>query len=140
MGLAASQARYLFISSRINDLESNLMSISAKDLALTDKANDISEQYNFALNNTNLALNGQIGFGYDQTMGETAMNSENGLYMLSDSKNKTVLTSTYAKAAKAAGISEDGSSTLADNNNAKAAFLNAVKGSPKKANDWNEVL
>lgn len=139
MGLAASQAKLLFITARTNQVEAGLMSISSKEMLLTDKAADLSEQYNYNRTQTMLAYNGQAGFTYDMLMGESALNSGNPLAFLTNSTdNKVILDPIYATAAKAAGIAEKGGTTL--NNDVKAAFLTAMGATSKSGESFENIL
>lgn len=137
MGLAAGQARYLFISSRCIDLEKGLMSLSMKELALKDRANDIAEARDYATNLQHLEFNGNKNFSYDDMMGEAALNNGQLYYLTTnDGSNKVVLDSRYAAGMKAAGISADGGEFT---NNGYDAFLNSVAGKPQSAKNWIEV-
>lgn len=137
MGLAAGQARYLFISSRCIDLEKGLMSLSMKELALKDRANDIAEARDYATNLQHLEFNGNKNFSYDDMMGEAALNNGQLYYLTTnDGSNKVVLDSRYADGMKAAGISADGGEFT---NNGYDAFLNSVAGKPQSAKNWIEV-
>ena len=137
MGLAAGQARYLFISSRCIDLEKGLMNLSMKELALKDRANDIAEARDYATNLQHLEFNHNKNFSYDDLMGEAALNNGQLYYLTTnDGSNKVVLDSRYAAGMKAAGVSADGGEFT---NNGYDAFLNAVAGKPQSANDWTEV-
>ena len=137
MGLAAGQARYLFISSRCIDLEKGLMNLSMKELALKDRANDIAEARDYATNLQHLEFNGNKNFSYDDMMGEAALTNGQLYYLTTnDGSNKVVLDSRYAAGMKAAGVSADGGEFT---NNGYDAFLNAVAGKPQSANDWTEV-
>ena len=137
MGLAAGQARYLFISSRCIDLEKGLMNLSMKELALKDRANDIAEARDYATNLQHLEFNHNKNFSYDDMMGEAALNNGQLYYLTTnDGSNKVVLDSRYAAGMKAAGVSADGGEFT---NNGYDAFLNAVAGKPQSANNWTEV-
>lgn len=137
MGLAAGQARYLFISSRCIDLEKGLMNLSMKELALKDRANDIAEARDYATNLQHLEFNHNKNFSYDDMMGEAALNNGQLYYLTTnDGSNKVVLDSRYAAGMKAAGVSADGGEFT---NNGYDAFLNSVAGKPQSANDWTEV-
>ena len=65
MGLSAAQAKYLFISSRIIDVQGALMTNSMKQLALTDKSSDIAEAKEYALNAQQWQFNGNAQFDYN---------------------------------------------------------------------------
>lgn len=138
MGLSASQARYLFISARMNDLEAGMLTLSAQQLRLKDQASDIEERRDYELNLLELQFNGNANFTYDDFMGENAMNNGQ-IYFLTtnDGNNRVVLNQKYANGMQAAGIAEEGGDATFD---AEVNFMNAVAGKPKKANDWKEVI
>ena len=138
MGLAASQARYLFISTRMNDLEAGMMRLSAQQLRLTDQANDIEERRDYEANLMHLEFNGERNFTYDDMMGEAAMNNGEFYFLTTnDGNNRVVLNQKYANAIKAAGIAEEGGEATQD---ALVNFMASAAGTPKSANDWKEVI
>lgn len=138
MGLSASQARYLFISARMNDLEAGMLSLSAQQLRLKDQANDIEERRDYELNLLELQFNGNANFTYDDFMGENAINNGQ-LYFLTtnDGNDRVVLNQKYANAVKAAGIAEEGGNATLD---AEVKFMSAVAGNPKSVRDWKNVV
>lgn len=139
MGLAASQARYIFITQRKITLEGALMSNSNKQIRLAQEAAELSEEKNAALSRKQWELNGNADFDYDMLMGDAAMNSKDGLYlvMTSGKDSHIVLNSKYASAMCAARIAPTGGkasdSSLAD-------FMNYAAGSPKTAASWLDVI
>lgn len=138
MGLAASQARYLFISTRMNDLEAGMMRLSAQQLRLTDQANDIEERRDYEANLMHLEFNGERNFTYDDMMGEAAMNNGEFYFLTTnDGNNRVVLNQKYTNAIKAAGIAEEGGEATQD---ALVKFMASAAGTPKSANDWKEVI
>ncbi|MBR1908760.1 hypothetical protein IJ818_07480 [bacterium] len=110
MGLAAGQARYLFISNRINTVQGALMINSARQMRLADEASDIAEAKDAALNLKHWEFNGNDTFNYDSLMGKSAIEAGNGAYILltNDGNNRVVLNNTYARAMEAAGINQAG--------------------------------
>ena len=138
MGLAASQARYLFISTRMNDLEAGMMRLSAQQLRLSDQANDIEERRDYEANLMHLEFNGERNFTYDDMMGEAAMNNGEFYFLTTnDGNNRVVLNQKYTNAIKAAGIAEEGGEATQD---ALVNFMASAAGTPKSANDWKEVI
>ena len=113
MGLAASQARLLTITSRKSDCEFQSMRYSHQKIALSRNMTDISNEYQNALNKTKLVYD-FYGNG-DQTnpvtYGLLMSPSELNGYMpmlTTTSEGRVVLNSAYAAAARAAGIPQEG--------------------------------
>ena len=113
MGLSAAQARLLTITARKSDCEFQSMSLSHQKIALSRDMERISSEYQNSLNNTKLV--------YDYTSSNTSnMDVSYGLLMtpsiyndyypklVTDAKNRVVLNSSYAAAARAAGIPAEG--------------------------------
>ena len=113
MGLSAAQARLLTITARKSDCEFQSMSLSHQKIALSRDMERISTEYQNSLNNTKLV--------YDYTGTNTSnMDVSYGLLMtpsvyndyypklVTDAKNRVVLNSSYAAAARAAGIPAEG--------------------------------
>lgn len=113
MGLSAAQARLLTITARKSDCEFQSMSLSHQKIALSRDMEKISTDYQNSLNNTKLV--------YDYTGTNTSdMDVSYGLLMtpsiyndyypklVTDAKNRVVLNSSYAAAARAAGIPAEG--------------------------------
>lgn len=113
MGLSAAQARLLTITARKSDCEFQSMSLSHQKIALSRDMERISSDYQNSLNNTKLV--------YDYTGTNTSnMDVSYGLLMtpsiyndyypklVTDAKNRVVLNSSYAAAARAAGIPAEG--------------------------------
>lgn len=113
MGLSAAQARLLTITARKSDCEFQSMSLSHQKIALSRDMERISTEYQNSLNNTKLV--------YDYTGSNTSnMDVSYGLLMtpsvyndyypklVTDAKNRVVLNSSYAAAARAAGIPAEG--------------------------------
>ncbi len=113
MGLSAAQARLLTITARKSDCEFQSMSLSHQKIALSRDMERISSEYQNSLNNTKLV--------YDYTGSNTSnMDVSYGLLMtpsiyndyypklVTDAKNRVVLNSSYAAAARAAGIPAEG--------------------------------
>lgn len=138
MGLSASQARYLFLSSRANDLESNLLKLSAESMRLTYLANDIADEKDYALNLQHLEFNDKRFFNYSDMMGENAV-ANGQLYFMTtnDGNNRVVLNTNYANAMKAAGIPEEGGQASQEG---LINFMGALQGRPKGDYTWKEAV
>ena len=113
MGLAASQARLLTITARKADCEFLSMSLSHQKLALSRNMEKVSSEYQESLNKTKLVYDyyGSGDSEMDLTYGLLMSPSiYNDYYpkMVTDSKNRMVLNSAYAEAARAAGIPAEG--------------------------------
>jgi hypothetical protein len=132
MGLAASQARLLTITARKADCEFQSMALSHQKLALSRSMETVSSDYQNALNSTKLV--------YDyQSTGDSDMALTYGLLMspsiyndyypklLTDSKNRVILDSSYAAAARAAGIPAEGL-TGTPSSDVRNKFIEALAG------------
>ena len=113
MGLAASQARLLTITARKADCEFMSMSLSHQKLALARDMEFISSEYQNALNQTKLVYD-YYGSG-DKTMDLSyGLLMEPSIYndyfpkLVTDTENRVILNSAYAKAARDAGIPAEG--------------------------------
>lgn len=113
MGLAASQARLLTITSRKSDCEYQSMALSHQKIALSRDMNIVSAEYQDALEQTKLVYD-YYGTGdtstqlsYGLLMQPSALND----YMptpITDTTGRIVLDPALAAAAKAAGIPQEG--------------------------------
>lgn len=120
MGLAASQARFLAITSRKANCEFNSMKIAQEKLSITRQLASATQEYQNSLSKTKLVwdLDGSSGtaansgqtydLSYDVMMTPSALNGYDPYYV-TDRSGKIVLNSRMAAAAKAAGIEPDGS-------------------------------
>ena len=120
MGLSASQARLLTITSRKSDCEFQSMRLSHEKIALSRSMTDISNEYQNSLNQTKLVYDfyGTNDKSVDVSYGLFMQPSELNGYMpivTTDATGKVVLDSKYAAAAKAAGIPTEGLGTLPSN-------------------------
>ena len=113
MGLAASQARLLTITSRKADCEFQSMILSHQKIALSRDMEKISTQYQNSLNATKLVYD-YYGSG-DSNMALTygllmTPSAYNDYYpkLVTDAKNRVILNGAYASAARAAGIPAEG--------------------------------
>ena len=113
MGLAASQARLLTITARKSDCEAQSMRYSHQKLALSRDLTNLSNQYQNSLDQTKLVYD-FYGTGDETTplsYGLMMTPSEMNGYLpmlVTDASGKTILSSQYAAAARAAGIPQEG--------------------------------
>ncbi|MBR6723421.1 hypothetical protein IKL64_08195 [bacterium] len=113
MGLAASQARLLTITARKADCEFLSMNLSHQKLALSRSMERVSSEYQDSLNKTKLvydyygAGDSDMALTYGLLMSPSVYNDYYPK-LVSDSKNRIVLNSAYAQAARAAGIPAEG--------------------------------
>ena len=117
MGLAASQARLLTITSRKSDCEFQSMRLSHEKIALSRSMTDISNEYQNALDQTKLVYDfygtndKSLDVSYDLLMKPSELNGYMPI-LTTDSTGKVVLSAKYAAAARAAGIPTEGLGTL----------------------------
>lgn len=136
MGLAASQARFLCITARKMNCEYKSTDLAQQKLEITNQLADISNTYSNALNSTKLVWdNDSVAtastLNYGLLMSPSAANDYNP-YMLSTTTGAIVLTSEYAAAAKAAGISKAGGFGSQDS---RDKFISALAYSGKITED-----
>ncbi len=130
MGLAASQARFLAITSRKARCEFESMQIAQQKLSLSRELEQATADYQASLNQTNLIFDpdgsGETPFDvtYDLLMRPTEVNDYTP-FLLSRRDGRIALSSSMAQAAKAAGIKEDGSIT-GSKQEVYMAFLDAM--------------
>ena len=124
MGIAACQARFLAITARKANCESDAMQIAQQKLSITRDQMKASNDYQAALNATKLAwatdgaglYYNQAGLGgdtYDLTynlMMTPSVLNDYTPYMLTNRSGQIVLDPTMAAAAKAAGLKPNGGS------------------------------
>ena len=113
MGLAASQARLLTITSRKSDCEYESMALSHQKIALARDMNIVSAEYQDALKQTKLVYDfyGTGDTSTQLTYGLLMSPSELNEYMptpITDPSGRIVLDPALAAAAKAAGIPQEG--------------------------------
>lgn len=113
MGLATAQARLLTITARKSDCEFLSMSYSHQKIALSRNMEKVSTEYQNALNQTKLVYDytGTNSSDMDLTYGLLMSPSVYNDYypkLVTDSKNRVILNSSYAAAARAAGIPAEG--------------------------------
>ena len=69
MGLAASQARLLFITSRQNDVSAQMQRVSNQNMILARDEDEVSEKYNRMLSATKLETVDGAELSYENLMG-----------------------------------------------------------------------
>ncbi len=112
MGLAASQARFLAITSRKMNCESQSLQISQQKLSITRDLQKASTEYQQALDATKLVFdcgtadNDVYDLSYAALMTPSAIN-EYEPYLITDTKGKIVLSEAMWKASIAAGIIDE---------------------------------
>lgn len=113
MGLSASQARLLTITSRKSDCEFQSMRLSHEKLSISRDLAQISNKYQNSLDRTKLMFDfygtgeDREQLNYNTLMSPSALND----YMpitITNNEQRVVLDSKYASAAKAAGIPQEG--------------------------------
>lgn len=132
MGLAASQARLLTITARKADCEFQSMSLSHQKLALARDMERVSDEYQSALNTTKLVYDyygsgdSDMALTYDLLMSPSIYNDYYPK-LVTDAKNRVILNSTYAAAARAAGIPAEGLSGT-PSSDVRNKFIEALAG------------
>ncbi len=113
MGLSASQARLLTITSRKSDCEYQSMRLSHQKIALSREMNEISNEYQNSLNQTILYYDfygkGDTSnpLNYNLLMTPSALNDYLPT-LITNQQGRVVVDSAIATAAKAAGIPQEG--------------------------------
>jgi hypothetical protein len=111
MGLAASQARFLAITSRKMNCEFQSMQIAQQKLSVTRDLQKASEDYQASLNATKLIWDttddlGIFDVSYDVMMSPSVLN-EFDPFLITDLNGKILLTEPMFNAALAAGIIDE---------------------------------
>ncbi len=127
MGLAASQARFLGLTSRKANCEFKSTELAEEKLALSNQLSQISNDYFNALNATKLVwqsdvVEGDYNVTYGLLMSPSALNDYNP-YIVTTTTGAIVLTNEYRDAAKAAGISMSGGAATQEG---RDKFINAL--------------
>ena len=91
MGLAASQARLLFITSRQNDVSAKMQRVSNDTMVLARDEDEVITKYNKMLNATKLELKDGVDLSYDALMGSTAINNRGSMSIITNSDGRVVL-------------------------------------------------
>lgn len=130
MGLSASQARLLTITARKSDCEYESMRLSHQKIALSRDMDQVSAEYQDAINQTKLVYdfygnNSQVNpLSYSLLMSPSALND----YIpttITDKSGRVVLTPELARAAKAAGIPQEGMDGL-PSSDMRNAFIDGL--------------
>lgn len=130
MGLSASQARLLTITARKSDCEYESMRLSHQKIALSRDMDQVSAEYQDAINQTKLIYdfygnNSKVNpLSYNLLMSPSALND----YIpttITDKSGRVVLTPELARAAKAAGIPQEGMDGL-PSSDMRNAFIDGL--------------
>lgn len=133
MGLAASQARFLAITSRKMNCEFQSMQIAQQKLSVTRDLQKAAQDYQNNLTATKLVWEDMdentYDLTYDMMMTPTAINQYDP-YLVTDSRGKIVLTKSMFNAALAAGIiNENGDPVVSakhPSQDGRNEFINAL--------------
>ena len=107
MGLAASQARFLAITSRKMNCEFQSMQLAQEKLSITRDLQKASQDYQSAISASKLVWETEDGSVYDvtyDTMMQPSVLNEYDPYLLTDAKGRIVLNKSSFDAAVAAGV------------------------------------
>ena len=109
MGLAASQARLLCITMRINDDQYKLLKLGAEQLSLSNEKAAISDEYDYRMNAVNYSYNGNDQFTYSDLMGASGLTAglDNPVFV-TNTENKVVLDGAYGMAMQSAYMASNG--------------------------------
>ena len=132
MGLAASQARLLTITSRKSNATFESMRLSHQKLALARNLTDVSNEYQNALGKTKLFYdfygNGSTEnlMSYGLFMTPSFINDYTPV-LVTNRQNRVVLSNSFADAARAAGIPQEGLNGYIDNDS-RNRFIQMLTG------------
>lgn len=132
MGLSAAQARLLTITARKSDCEFQSMTLSHQKIALSRNMEQLSNEYQNSLNQTKLVYDyygtnqSNLALDYGLLMTPSIYNDYYPK-LVTDAKNRVVLNSAYAAAARAAGIPAEGLCGTPDTS-VRNAFIEALAG------------
>ena len=152
MGLSASQARLLTITARKSDCEYESMRLSHQKIALSRDMDVVSAEYQDAINQTKLIYdfygnNSKVNpLSYNLLMSPSALND----YIpttITDKSGRVVLSPELARAAKAAGIPQEGMDGLPSSDMRNAFIdglmandvISAVQGENIKKTTYNQM-
>ena len=140
MGLAASQARLLFITSRQNDVSAQMQRVSNQNMILARDEDEVSEKYNRMLSGTTYETTDGVNLSYDALMGAGAASSGAGAIITESSTGRVVLSKSLAASLLGAGAAATGSSAdfKAMYSDAKT-FAAKVSGSSDVANAVEKI-
>lgn len=132
MGLSAAQARLLTITARKSDCEFQSMTLSHQKIALSRNMERLSNEYQNSLNQTKLVYDyygtnqSSLALDYGLLMTPSIYNDYYPK-LVTDAKNRVVLNSAYAAAARTAGIPAEGLCGTPDSS-VRNAFIEALAG------------
>lgn len=132
MGLSASQARLLTITARKSDCEYESMRLSHQKIALSRDMEKVSAEYDNAMAQTKLVYDyygtgsEQNPLAYNHLMTPSQLNNFTPM-PLTDSSGRVVLDDRLAKAARDAGIPQEGLDGL-PSSDARNAFIDSLAG------------
>ncbi|MEI8128705.1 MAG: hypothetical protein WCG95_03710, partial [bacterium] len=134
MGLAASQAKLLMLTSRKSDVEGKLMQLANEKLALSRNSADLSKEYTASLNAKKMTWMGNSGekpLTYDLLMRPNLENNA-GQYIVTNPINgRVILDSRYINNI---GLTEFGNAgALADSMNKEMFLIRLIGCSPAQA-------
>lgn len=136
MGLAASQARFLAITSRKMNCEFQSMQIAQDKLSVTRDLQSAATKYQNSMNATKLVWDTDMDevydLSYDLLMTPSALNDYNP-YLITDAQGKIVLTDTMFNAAKNAGI-------IDENGNPTGYAMFTQSGKDEKQEDGTTIV
>lgn len=98
MGLAASQCRFLMLTSRESDVEAKLMALSNQQMALTNKATKLSMDYSKALSAQDVFFNDSL-VSYKNIMNPNMVQNASGVipqYIFKTAKGAVILSQAKA--------------------------------------------
>ena len=139
MGLAASQARLLTITARKSDCEYKSMLLSHQKIALSRDMSRLSAEYDDAIAQTKLVYDyygnsEATPLTYNLMMTPSAMNNYTPL-LVTDNGGRVVLDSRLAKAARDAGIPQEGLDGLPSSDLRNAFIDSLYEGTADLANN-----
>lgn len=109
MGMAASQARFLGLTSRKNDIQGQLSNLSAQKMSLTRDMNKVTREYQASISSKKLQMScgsaNYVDLSYSNMMTPNSITKTNP-YILTDMKGKVVVDEKYKQYAEM--ISSDG--------------------------------
>ena len=132
MGLSASQARLLTITARKSDCEYESMRLSHQKIALSRDMEKVSAEYDNAMNQTKLVYDyygtgsEQMPLNYGLLMTPSQLNNYTPM-PVTDSSGRVVLDDRLAKAARDAGIPQEGLDGL-PSSDLRNAFIDSLAG------------
>ncbi len=91
MGLAASQARLLFITLRQNDVSAQMQRVSNDTMVLARDKDVVAEKYEQMLNGKSYKLKDDVDLSYDTLMGGTAIDSLGNVNIVTNNDGRVVL-------------------------------------------------